>query len=102
MGRSTGVGGYGDVNPFFTAASMLGNTKISALTAKQTTFRKDVTIWLEASTTSAAYLITDDKRFIQTFENPYMMHLFEVCCERALKIKPIALILATGLPTEKS
>ena len=97
--------GYGGVNPFFTAASMLGNTKISPLTAKQTSFRKDVTIWLEASTTSAAYLITDDKRFIQTFENPHMMRLFEVCCERALHIKPMALISATeylGLPTEKS
>ena len=52
-------GGYGGINSFFTAASMLGNTKISTLTAKQTSFCKDVTIWLEASTTSAAYLITD-------------------------------------------
>ena len=104
-GKKYRGGGYGGVNPFFTAASMLGNTKISPLTAKQTSFRKDVTIWLEASTTSAAYLITDDKRFIQTFENPHMMRLFEVCCERALHIKPMALISATeylGLPTEKS
>ena len=105
MGRSRGGGGYGGVNPFFTATSMLGNTNISGLTVKQTSFHKDVTIWLEASTTSAAYLMTDDKKFIHTFENRCMMDLFEVCCERAIKIKPITVISTTeylGLPTEKS
>ena len=88
MGKSTGFGG---VNPFCNAASMIGNTSICALTAKQISFQKDVTIWLEASTTSASCLITDDKRFYQTFESCYMMDIFKVCCERSFQKKPVTL-----------
>ena len=62
MGKSTG-GGYGGVNPFSNAAAMLGNTKIAGLIMKQQSFCNDVTIWLEASSTSATYLITDDTIF---------------------------------------
>ena len=94
MGKSTGVGGLGGVNPFCNAASMIGNTGVCALTAKQVSFRKDVTIWLEASNTSASYLITEDKRFYQTFESSYMMDVFKVCCERSFQIKPVTLVSA--------
>ena len=93
-GKKYRGGGFGGVNPFCNAASMIGNTSICALTAKQISFRKDVTIWLEASTTSASCLITDDKRFYQTFESCYMMDIFKVCCERSLQKKPVTLVSA--------
>lgn len=114
MGKSTGWG-FGGVNPFCNAASMIGNTGVCALTAKQVSFRKDVTIWLEVSTTSASYLITDDKRFYPTFESCYMMDVFKVCREGSFQIKPVTLVLVSsstsilvlvsateylGLPTE--
>ena len=71
-GKRYSGGGYGGANPFFNAAGMIGNTKVAGLTSKQISFRKDVTIWLEMSSTSATYLVTDDKRFSQTFENKYI------------------------------
>ena len=72
-------GGYGGPNPYSHTSSAVGNSDISGLTFPQQSVRSDVKIWMEASTCSSAdVLITDDRRFYDTFKDPRIQELFKI------------------------
>ena len=87
-------GGYGRPNPFAQAADFLGHTRYGPLTHSQQSFRKDVMIWVEASSTSASIHITDDRQFFLTFTNELVLALFEICSIKMFQIKPVQLVPA--------
>ena len=85
--------GCGGPNPFAQAADFLGHTRFGPLTHSQQSFRKDVMIWVEASSSASAH-ITDDRRFFQTFTNEWVLALFEICLLRTFQMKPVKLVSA--------
>ena len=84
--------GYGGLSH---AVTFFGNTKSNTLTYPQQSFRNDLIIWMEASTTSAEVLITDNKRFYQTFANELVLELVKICLMQAFNIEPIQPVAAT-------
>ena len=74
-------------NYFAHAASALGNSGDGALSIIQNSFRRDMKILLEASTTTSQYLITHDQRFYDTITQPSVWTIFESMAENNLPIE---------------
>ena len=61
--------GHWCINPFTHAAAALGSSSVHTISAPQLNFRRDLTILIEASTTSAEFLVTADERFYDILNN---------------------------------